>query len=123
MGAREECRREAAVEHLVTFQTAEGREGQHTAASLDEALQFVERLRNTEEASGVRVFRMQEVPIEFKTYFKVEVGEGKGDVPPSEALEQEEARPADAAPALVAAANGEGDGSDGDPGRRLFHRG
>jgi len=61
------------VEHLVRFTTAEGRDAQHVAPSLDDALRFVERLRNTEETSVVRVFRLQEVPISFKAYYKVEL--------------------------------------------------
>lgn len=61
------------MDHLVKFTTDEGREGQHTAESLDDALRFVERLRNSETISEVRVFRMQEVPISFRTYFKVEL--------------------------------------------------
>lgn len=61
------------MEHLVRFTTSEGREGQHQAPSLDDALQFVERLRNSGEASDARVFRVQEVPISFRAYYKVEL--------------------------------------------------
>jgi hypothetical protein len=61
------------VEHLVRFTTAEGREGHHYAESLEEALKFVERLRNAEEAQDVRVFKLREVPIEFRAYYKVEL--------------------------------------------------
>lgn len=117
-------RAEAAVEHLVTFKTAEGREGNHTAASLDEAIRFVERLRNNEGASGVRVFRMQEVPIEFRTYYKVEVGDGKPD---AKADSKPEPAPAAASPAeqpepvMAAAANTTGDAPD--VARRIFSRG
>ncbi len=107
------------MEHLVTFKTSEGRDGTHTATSLDDALGFVERLRNTEEASGVRVYRMQEVPIEFRTYFKVEV---KPDTVSQDADDAEE----DAEPvsALVGAdsVNGEGETVDA-ASRRLFQRG
>lgn len=73
------------MEHLVKFTTAEGREGQHVADGLDDALRFVERLRNTEEVSAVRVFRMQEVPIEFRTYYKVELKAGEAAEPSDEA--------------------------------------
>lgn len=82
------------MEHLVRFTTPEGREGQHPAESLDEALRFVERLRNAEGTTDVRVFRMQEVVFEFKPYYRVELGAGEatpggdGDplpVPPGEA--------------------------------------
>lgn len=105
------------MDHLVTFRTAEGRDGSHTAESLDEALRFVERLRNNEGASDVRLFRMQEIPIEFKPYYKVEVGESRAEEPvpePAEAV-------AEAEVALAGSANGEGDGQD--PSRRLFNRG
>jgi hypothetical protein len=118
---RMRVRREAVVEHLVTFRSAEGRDGSHTAPSLDEALRFVERLRNNEGASDVRVFRMQEVPIEFRTYFKVEVGEAKpdattpGDDAPGAAELGEDDRP------LVATANGDGDAPEST--RRIFSRG
>lgn len=108
------------MEHQVRFLTAEGREGQHTAANLDEALRFVERLRNSEEANEVRVFRMQEVPIEFRAYYKVELraGERAGEEGSPVAAE------AGSAPSEpVASANGSGD-VDGDASpRRLFSRG
>jgi hypothetical protein len=70
------------LEYLVRFTTAEGREGNHAAATLHDALRFVERLRNSEEVSDVRVFRMHEVPIEFRTYYKVELKAGEpGEAP------------------------------------------
>ncbi len=65
------------MEHLVRFTTPEGREGQHPAESLDEALRFVERLRNAEGTSDVRLFRMQEVVFEFKPYYRVELSAGE----------------------------------------------
>ena len=60
--------------HMVIFRSAEGKPGYHQAESLDEAVRFVEHLRNQEQVDETRIFRMQEVPIEFKTYYKVEVG-------------------------------------------------
>lgn len=103
------------MEHLVRFTTEEGREGQHVADSLDDALRFVERLRNAEATTHVRLYRMQEVPITFRAYFKVELA-GDGETPtPSADAERE--RPAAAAPA-----HGTAD-TAGDPGsRRLFSR-
>jgi hypothetical protein len=117
------------VEHLVRFTSAEGRDGYHTAAGLDDALKFVERLRNNEEVDRVRLFRLQEVPIEFKAYYKVELRGADAPVPlveeaPAEA-EAIEALPAPAPPGedddagLVVAPSGAAD-----PGaRRLFGRG
>jgi hypothetical protein len=61
------------VEHLVRFTTTEGRDAQHVAPSLDDALRFVERLRNNEEANVVRLYRLQEVPVAFKAYYRAEV--------------------------------------------------
>jgi hypothetical protein len=116
------------VEHLVRFTSAEGRDGYHTAASLDDALKFVERLRNNEEVDRVRLFRLQEVPIEFKAYYKVELRASDGPAAPAPdgALPEPEvvdALPAPAPPSeeddagLVAAPGGAADG-----GRRLFGR-
>ena len=107
------------MDHLVRFTTSEGRDAQHVAPSLDDALRFVERLRNTEEASVVKVFRMQEVPISFKTYYKVEVrpevDERADAVAPSEAR-----TPAQAGPAGPPAGD-QGESPDA-PGRKLFSR-
>ena len=59
--------------HMVIFRSAEGKPGYHQAETLDEAVRFVEHLRNQEQVPEARIFRMQEVPIEFKTYVRVEV--------------------------------------------------
>ncbi len=111
------------MEHLVRFTTAEGRDGHHYAESLDAALAFVERLRNSEEASDVRVFRLREVPIEFRAYYKVEIrpeAELDEPVPPVAPIED---KPEPAPRPLVATAAGyEPDSSDGGA-RRLFQRG
>ena len=107
------------MDHLVRFTTSEGRDAQHVAASLDDALRFVERLRNTEEASVVKVFRLQEVPISFKTYYKVELRpdlDERSETPgPSEVRTPAQAGPV---PPASAEASEPGDG----PGRKLFSR-
>lgn len=75
--------------HMVVFRSGEGKPGYHQVESLDDAVRFVERLRNQEGIADCRVFRMDEVPLEFKTYVKVEVaGAPVGDpatakVPPA----------------------------------------
>jgi hypothetical protein len=61
------------VLHMVIFRGAEGKPGYHQADTLDGAVGFVERLRNDDGVTDVRVFRMEDVPIEFKPYFRVEV--------------------------------------------------
>lgn len=59
--------------HMVVFRSGEGKPGYHQVETLDDAVRFVERLRNQEGIADCRVFRMDEVPLEFKTYVKVEV--------------------------------------------------
>ena len=59
--------------HMVIFRTNEGKAGYHPAETLDEAVRFVEHLRNNEQVAESKVYRMQEVPIEFKVMYKVEV--------------------------------------------------
>jgi hypothetical protein len=69
--------------HMVVFRSNEGKPGYHQAEALDDAVKFVERLRNQENVTEARIFRMQEVPIEFKTYYRVEVGTGAGAAEPA----------------------------------------
>ena len=59
--------------HMVIFRSPEGKPGYHQAEGLDEAMRFAEMLRNQEQVTDARIFRMDEVPIEFKTYYRVEV--------------------------------------------------
>jgi len=106
------------VEHLVRFTTAEGRDAQHVAPSLEDALRFVERLRNTEETSVVRVFRLQEVPIAFKAYYKVELRPSVEE--PVEVPTPAEGRAAQA-PVAAAPAAAEGEAGEGSA-RKLFSR-
>jgi hypothetical protein len=61
------------VTHMVIFRRADGTPGQHQAENLEQAMRFVESLRNRENVTDSRIFFMQEVPIEFKTVYKVEV--------------------------------------------------
>jgi hypothetical protein len=59
---------------MVVFRSPEsGKPGYHQAEVLEDAVKFVERLRNQEQVTEARIFRMQEVAIEFKTYYRVEV--------------------------------------------------
>jgi hypothetical protein len=85
--------------HMVIFRSTEGKSGYHQAENLDEAVRFVEHLRNQENVPDARIFRMQEVPIEFKTYVRVEVA-GMDEAP---AAAPAPAAPAAAAPAAPAA--------------------
>ena len=73
--------------HMVVFRSTEGKPGYHQADALDDAVKFVERLRNQENITEARIFRMEEVPIEFRTYYRVEVAAGEEPKPVAEATE------------------------------------
>jgi hypothetical protein len=62
------------MQHMVIYRAADGSAAYHLADDVDGAVQFVEHLRNVEQVLDARVYTMGEVPIEFKTYYKVEVG-------------------------------------------------
>lgn len=111
------------MEHLVRFTSPEGRDAYHQAANFDEALKFVERLRNNEGVDNVRLFRLHEIPLEFRAYYRVEVRpdgpEGGTPEPPSVPPVDESV--ADDAP--LVATPGAQEGGNGDAGnRRLFGR-
>jgi hypothetical protein len=81
--------------HMVTYRSGEGQPVYHPTESLEEAARHVEQLRNAGQGADARIFRLEEVPMEVKTYYKVEVSVGGGSAV--------EAEPA-AAPAVAAAA-------------------
>ena len=64
---------EAVVTHLVVFKSPEGKQAYHQAPELDDALRFIEHLRNAEGIDKAKLFKLDEVPLEFKTVVKVEV--------------------------------------------------
>ena len=68
--------KENVLSHMVIYRTADGQPGYHQAEELDEAVRFVERLRNGDGVDGARIFRMEEVNFDFRPYFKVEIGPG-----------------------------------------------
>jgi hypothetical protein len=88
---------------MVVFRSTEGKPGYHQAEALDDAVRFVERLRNQENITEARIFRMEEVPIEFKTYYRVEVaGPGGAATPePAATAEPEVAEVAEPEPAAA----------------------
>ena len=61
---------------MVTFQTPDGTPGFHQSDTLDEAITFVERLRNEQGVHNSRIFRMEELKFDFKPYYKVEIAAG-----------------------------------------------
>jgi len=59
---------------MVVYRSADGRTGYFQAEDIDRAVAYVEHLRNVEAIDDSRLFRMEEIPIEFKTYYRVEIG-------------------------------------------------
>ena len=62
------------MSHMVIYRTADGQPGYHQTEALEDAVSYVERLRNGDGVDHARIFRMEEVSFDFKPYFRVEVG-------------------------------------------------
>jgi hypothetical protein len=91
------------MEHVVFYPGPDATPGYRRFASLDEAVRFVEHVRNVEGVSDVSVHALTAVPLAFRAYYKVEV---PVDVPPP-------AAPVDAEP--LAALVGAADDADASP--------
>ncbi len=60
-------------EHVVFFPGADGGPAFRRFPSLEEAVRFVEHLRNVEGVGEVSVYALTEVPLEFRAYYRVAV--------------------------------------------------
>ncbi len=58
---------------MVIFQTPEGNPGYNQFETLEEAVAFVEVLRNEQSVETARMFALEEVKFELKPYYKVEL--------------------------------------------------
>jgi hypothetical protein len=67
---------------MVIFRESDGTPGYHQLEALDDAVRFVEELRNERQVSETRVFAMHEIPIEVKSVWKVEVMPPDASMPP-----------------------------------------
>ncbi len=72
------------MSHMVIYRSVDGQPVFHQVENLEDAARHVETLRNAGQGGDARIFRMEEVKIEVKTYYRVEVA-------------AEEAKPAPAA--------------------------
>jgi hypothetical protein len=88
---------EQAMSHVVLSKGASGEPKVDEVGSLEEALEQVERLRNEDGVTDVRVLR--EVPIEVKTYYKVVALEDGPAVAPAEAPSETHVAPLPHVPA------------------------
>ncbi|MFN8105398.1 MAG: hypothetical protein U0U69_13145 [Acidimicrobiia bacterium] len=59
--------------HMVTFRAADGKQESGLHEDVDEAIAFVEQLRNGGGADDIRLFEVTEIPLEFRAYYKVEL--------------------------------------------------
>lgn len=59
--------------HLVVFKNADGKQAYHQSGQLDDALSFIAHLKNNQAVSKAKLFKLSEIPLEFKTVVKVEV--------------------------------------------------
>lgn len=73
------------MEHVVFFTGADGAALFRRTPSLQEAVRFVEHLRNVEGVEDSKVFSLAEVPLAFKTVYRVEIPGQADDVVPTPA--------------------------------------
>ncbi|MEZ5383728.1 MAG: hypothetical protein R2754_18260 [Microthrixaceae bacterium] len=61
--------------HMVIFQNQEGNPGYRQFEAIDEAVAFVESIRNDQGVDAARIFRLEEVHFQFQPYYRVSVTE------------------------------------------------
>lgn len=64
------------MEHVVFFPGPDGSPAFRRTSSLDDAVRFVEHLRNIEGVTEVSVHALSEVPLAFRAYYRVEMPHG-----------------------------------------------
>jgi len=67
---------------MVSYRDSEGKQSYHETEELNDAIAFVEHLRNDEAVDHARIFHMDEVSFEFRPYFRVEVAAAAPPPPP-----------------------------------------
>jgi hypothetical protein len=82
------------MEHVVFYPAADGSPAFRRFAALEDAVRFVEHLRNSEGVLEFSVHELTEVPVAVRAYYKVEISADSAAVP---------AQPFAAEPAPVAA--------------------
>ncbi len=77
-------------QHMVIFQNPDGHPGYNQFESVEEAVAFVEKLRNEQSIESIRIFELNELKFDLKPYYKVQMQALNPGAP---------SRPAPAAPA------------------------
>jgi len=68
---------------MVSYRDSEGKQSYHETEELNDAIAYVEHLRNDEAVDHARIFHMDEVSFEFRPYFRVEVAAALPPPPPA----------------------------------------
>ncbi len=58
---------------MVIFQNPDGHPGYNQFESVEEAVAFVEKLRNEQSIDSIRIFELNELKFELKPYYKVQM--------------------------------------------------
>ena len=112
--------------HMVIYRNADGSPAYHQTEALEDAVRFVEHIRNEQGVNDSRLFRMEELQIEFKTYYRVEVAAGEAGAAPAPAAPEAAAQAAPTIPASLDGAptpEGEGAAAGGSGRFGLFAKG
>ncbi|HEX4979185.1 MAG TPA: hypothetical protein VFV35_03890 [Acidimicrobiales bacterium] len=87
---------------MVIYRSPDGQPVYHQTESLEEAARHLEQLRNGGQGADARIFSMQEIRVEVKTYYKVEL---PADVAPAAAASAPAPTPSVPAPPAPAPAS------------------
>ena len=69
------------MEHVVFFPAPDGTPAFRRVADFEEAVRFVEHLRNVDNVTGASVYTLTEVPLSFRAWYRVEVPAADGVAP------------------------------------------
>ncbi|HEY5456916.1 MAG TPA: hypothetical protein VIJ96_15740 [Acidothermaceae bacterium] len=88
------------MEHVVFFPAPDGTPAFRRLATVDDAARFVEHLRNVENVSEASVHTLTEVPLSFKTWYRVEIPNSEDGAENSDGAQTDVAAPTTIAEAI-----------------------
>ncbi len=65
------------MSHMVIYRSVDGKPGFQQTDDLLSAVEFVERLRNTEGVENARIYRLEQVNFRFQPYFQVHLDQAE----------------------------------------------
>lgn len=90
------------MEHVVFFPAPDGTPAFRRLATVDDAARFVEHLRNVENVSEASVHTLTEVPLSFKTWYRVEIPNSEEGADHAHSDRSDQAQTDAAAPTTIA---------------------